>query len=141
VTLSAAADLVTGVVHHAITRRHRSREFVAFLQQLDMVYPVDVLICVLRDNHSAHGSQQTRHFLSTKLGRFEFVFTPTHASWLNWVETFVSKMARSVLRRIRVTSKDELRDRIRRSIETCNQSPLVPKWSYGIHRDQELLAA
>jgi hypothetical protein len=40
-----------------------------------------------------------------------------------------------------VTSKDELRDRIRRYIEICNESPLVPKWSYGIHRDQEPLAA
>jgi hypothetical protein len=50
-------------------------------------------------------------------------------------------MSRSVLRRIRVTSKDELRDRIQRYIETCNECPLVPKWSYGIHRDQESLAA
>jgi transposase len=141
VTLSAAVDLVTGVVHHTITQRHRSREFVAFLQRLDTAYPVGMLICVLLDNHSAHRSRETRCFLATKPGRFEFVFTPTHASWLNWVEIFFSKMARSVLRRIRVTSKDELRDRIRRYIETGNQFPLVPKWSYGIHRQQELHAA
>jgi len=141
VTLSAAVDLVTGVVHHAITQRHRSREFVAFLEQLDAAYGIGVLICVLLDNHSAHRSRETRRFLATKPGRFEFVFTPTHASWLNWVETNFSKMSRSVLRRIRVTSKDELRDRIQRYIETCNECPLVPKWSYGIHRDQEALAA
>jgi transposase len=141
VTLSAAVDLVTGVVHHAITQRHRSCEFVAFLQQLDAAYGIGVLICVLLDNHSAHRSRETRRFLATKPGRFEFVFTPTHASWLNWVETYFSKMSRSVLRRIRVTSKDELRDRIQRYIETCNECPLVPKWSYGIHRDQESLAA
>jgi hypothetical protein len=58
VTLSAAVDLVTGVVHHAITQRHRSREFVAFLQKLD----AGVLICVLLDNHSAHRSRETRRF-------------------------------------------------------------------------------
>jgi transposase len=141
VTLSAAVDLVTGVVHRAITQRHRSREFVAFLQKLDAAYAVGVLICVLLDNHSAHRSRETRRFLATKPGRFEFVFTPTHASWLNWVEIFFSKMSRSVLRGIRVANKDELRDRIQRYIETCNECPLVPKWSYGIHRDQELLAA
>ena len=141
VTLSAAVDLVTGVVRHAITQRHRSREFVAFLQQLDAAYGVGVLICVLLDNHSAHRSRETRRFLAAKPGRFEFVFTPTHASWLNWVEIYFSKMSRSVLRRIRVTSKDELRDRIQRYIEICNECPLVPKWSYGIHRDQESLAA
>jgi transposase len=141
VTLSAAVDLVTGVVHHAITHRHRSREFVAFLQKLDAAYAVSVLICVLLDSHSAHRSRETRRFLATKPGRFEFIFTPTHASWLNWVEIFFSKMSRSVLRGIRVASKDELCDRIQHYIETCNECPLVPKWSYGIHRDQELLAA
>jgi transposase len=141
VTLAAAADLVTGVVHHAITDRNRSREFVVFLQRLDAAYPAGMLICILLDNHSAHRSRETRRFLATKPGRFELVFTPTHASWLNWIETFFSKMARSVLRRIRVTSKDELRDRIRRYIEICNEAPILPKWSYGIHHDQELLAA
>jgi transposase len=141
VTLAAAIDLVTGVVHHAIADRNRSREFVAFLQQLDATYPASMLICILLDNHSAHRSRETRRFLATKPGRFEFVFTPTHASWLNWVETFFSKMSRSVLRRIRVTTKDELRDRMRRYIETCNESPTLPKWSYGIHRDQVPLAA
>ena len=104
VTLSAAVDLVSGVVHHAVTPRHRSREFVAFLQRLDAAYPVGLLICLLLDNHSAHCSRETRRFLESKPGRFELVFTPTHASWLNYVETFFSKMARSVLRRIRVTS-------------------------------------
>ena len=64
-----------------------------------------------------------------------------HPNQINWVEIFLSKMARSVLRRIRVTSKDELRNRIGALHRDCNQSPQVPKWSYGIHRDQELLAA
>jgi len=72
-----------------------------------------MLICILLDNHSAHRSRETQRFLASKLGRFELVFNPTHASWLNWVETSFSKMARSVLRRIRVTSKGELSDRMR----------------------------
>jgi transposase len=141
VTLSAAVDLVTGVVHHAITQRHRSREFVAFLQQLDTAYPAGLLICLLLDNHSAHRSRETMRFLASKPGRFELVFTPTHASWLNWVETFFSKTARSLLRRIRVSSKAELADRIQRYIEICNISPVLPRWSYGINRDQQTLAA
>jgi transposase len=126
VTLSAAVDLVTGVVHHAITQRHRSREFVAFLQKLDTAYAVGVLICILLDNHSAHRSREARRFLATKPGRFELVFTPTHASWLHRVETYFSKMSRSVPRRIHVTSKEELRDRIQRYIETGKECPLVP---------------
>lgn len=141
VTLSAAVDLVTGVVHHAVTQRHRSREFIKFLQQLDAAYPTGLLICILLDNHSAHRSRETKRFLESKPGRFELVFTPTHASWLNWVEIFFSKMARSVLRQIRVASKDELIDRIQSYIQLCNEAPLVPRWSYAISRKPQPLAA
>jgi transposase len=140
-TLSAAVDLVSGLVHHAMTQRHRSREFIAFLERLDAHYPAGILICLLLDNHSAHCSRETRRFLASKPGRFELVFTPTHASWLNYVETFFSKLARSVLRRIRVVSKAGLADRIRRYIEMCNAAPLLPHWRYGITPDRQAQAA
>jgi hypothetical protein len=54
---------------------------------------------------------------------------------------FFSKMARSVLRRIRVASKEELTQRIQRYIELCNEAPIMPNWSYGINRDPQPLAA
>jgi transposase len=141
VTLSAAIDLVSGAVHHAVTQRHRSCEFVDFLEQLDARYPMGSLICILLDNHSAHRSRETQRFLDSKPGRFELVFTPTHASWLNHVETFFSKMARSVLRGIRVATKAELGERLGRYVEACNASPVVPKWRHGIRREQPALAA
>ena len=140
-TLSAAVDLVSGFVHHVVTQRHRSREFIAFLERLDAHYPVGMLICLLLDNHSAHCSRETKRFLASKPGRFELVFTPTHASWLNYVETFFSKVARSVLRRIRVASKAELADRIRRYIEACNATPALPIWRYGISPAAQARAA
>ena len=140
-TLSAAVDLVSGFVHHVMTQRHRSREFIAFLERLDAYYPAGTLICLLLDNHSAHRSRETRRFLASKPGRFELVFTPTHASWLNYVETFFSKVARSVLRRIRVASKAELAERIRRYIEICNAAPLLPHWRHGITPDCQAQAA
>jgi hypothetical protein len=40
-------------VQHAVTQRHRSREFVSFLQQLDAAYPAGLLICILLDPTSA----------------------------------------------------------------------------------------
>src|SRR5260370_1025657 len=55
--------------------------------------------------------------------RFEFTFTPTHGSWLNLVEGFFSKLARSVLRHIRVASKQELKDRIMAAMDYFNQQP------------------
>jgi DDE superfamily endonuclease len=57
--------------------------------------------------------------------RFEFTFTPTHGSWLNLVEGFFSKLARSVLRRIRVASKQDLKDRIMAAMDYFGQQPVV----------------
>ena len=62
-------------------------------------------IHLILDNHSAHVSRETRAWLAEQpAGRFEFTFTPKHGSWLNLVEGFFSKLARSILRRIRVAS-------------------------------------
>ena len=59
-TLMAGLDLMTGHVHRVVVERHRSREFVAFLQQLDGAYPAGARIRLVLDNHSAHVSKETR---------------------------------------------------------------------------------
>ena len=65
-----------------------------------------IRIRIILDNHSAHTSKETRRFLDTMpKGRFKFVFTPKHGSWLNMIESFFSKMTRQMLRGIRVNRK------------------------------------
>jgi len=64
----------------------------------------------------------------------EFTFTPTHGSWLNLVEGFFSKLARSVLRHIRVSSKQELKDRIMAAMDYFNQEPVVHTWSFKLDK-------
>ena len=132
VSLLAGLDLTTGHVHGAVFDRHRSCEFVDFLRQLDGAYPKRALIRVILDNHSAHVSKETRAYLATVPNRFEFVFTPKHGSWLNLVETFFAKLARTLLRGIRVDSKEELRERILAHLDWLNADPVVFKWGYGI---------
>ena len=83
VTLMAGMDLLTGHVHRAVVDRHRSREFVEFLRGLDKAYPKNMTLRLILDNHSAHLSRETRTWLASVPNRFEFVFTPKHASWLN----------------------------------------------------------
>lgn len=132
-SLLAGLDLVTGAVHANVEERHRSREFVAFLQKLDAAYPPTMAIKLLLDNHSAHISKETKAWLATQPeGRFTFVFTPKHGSWLNLVEGFFSKLARSVLRHIRVASKQELKERIIAAIDDINRDPVVHTWTYKI---------
>jgi transposase len=135
VSLLAGIDLLTGKVHALVKDRHRSREFIEFLKLLDVAYPTHTAIKVILDNHSAHISKETRGWLAAqRSGRFEFVFTPTHGSWLNLIEGFFSKLARSVLRHIRVASKQELKDRIMAAIDLINHQPVVHTWSYMLNR-------
>ena len=98
-SLLAGIDLLTGKVHALVKERHRSREFIEFLKLLDAAYPASTAIKLILDNHSAHISRETQAWLAAQpAGRFEFTFTPKHGSWLNLIEGFFSKFARSVLR-------------------------------------------
>src|SRR5882724_3550722 len=134
VSLLAGIDLVTGKVHALVKDRHRSREFIDFLKLVDAAYPTHTAIRLILDNHSAHISKETNAWLAARPGRFEFTFTPKHGSWLNLVEGFFSKFARSVLRHIRVASKQELKDRIMAAIDHFNENPVVHTWSYKLKK-------
>ena len=132
VSLMAAIDLLDGRVHGQVVERHRSCEFVQFLEQIDKNYQPDIKIRIILDNHSAHTSRETRAYLAKVPNRFEFIFTPKHGSWLNLIEMFFSKLTRSALRGIRVKNKDELKSRILQYLEMINQDPVVFKWKYLI---------
>jgi transposase len=129
-TLMAGIDLLTGRLHGQVKERHRSREFIEFLQQVDAYYPEQTTIRIILDNHSAHTSKETRAYLATAPNRFEFIFTPTHGSWLNLIEGFFAKMAKTMLRGIRVNSKTELVERILQYLEEINAAPVVHTWKY-----------
>src|SRR6266403_3908490 len=132
-SLLAGIDLLTGKVHALVKDRHRSREFIEFLKLLNAAYPAGTAIKLILDNHSAHISRETQAWLATQpSGRFAFTFTPKHGSWLNLIEGFFSKFARSVLRHIRVASKQELKERIMLGIKDVNRHPVVHTWSYKL---------
>ena len=127
-SILAALDLHSGEIIAHAEDRHRSVEFIGLLKRLDERYPRQALIRVVLDNHSAHISKETMSYLATRPGRFEYVHTPKHGSWLNLIESVFSKMARSFLRHIRVASLDELRPRILKGIDEMNAHPVRFQW-------------
>jgi transposase len=130
VSLLAGLDLHTGRVTEIVSDTHNSADFIGFLDTLDAGYPPQTKIRLLLDNHSAHTSKQTQAYLERHPQRFEFVFTPKHGSWLNLVETMFSKMTRSMLREIRVATKQELIDRIHLYFAALNAAPTIFRWRY-----------
>jgi transposase len=141
VSLLASVDLLNGQVHGQVQDRHRSREFIEHLKSLDSAYPEQVKIKMILDNHSSHISKETKQYLKTVPNRFEFIFTPTHGSWLNIIETLFSKMSRSFLRGIRVESIAELKARIEKYLEEINEMPVVFKWKYRLNGIAEVSKA
>src|SRR5215831_1039825 len=130
VSLLAGLDLHDGRITEIVRDTHNSADFITFLKKLDAAYAPHQKIRLVLDNHSAHISKQTRNYLETVPQRFSFVFTPTHGSWLNLIESQFSKMTRTMLRSIRVASKQELVDRIHQYFEEVNSAPVVFRWKY-----------
>lgn len=131
-SLLAGIDLLSGEVLGLVRKRHRSAEFIEFLKLADAHYPTGLRIRIVLDNHSAHISKETRAFLRTVPNRFDFTFTPKHGSWLNLIESFFGKMARTLLRGIRVASADELKTRIELYLKEVNEPPVIFRWKYKI---------
>jgi transposase len=135
--LLAGQDIVTGEIISLIRPTHKSSDFIDWLKIIDAKYHDSAHIKIVMDNHSTHLSAETKAFLDSRPGRFEFIFTPTHASWLNMIESFFGKLSRVCLKHIRVGSKDELSERIYRYINESNKNPVVYKWKYKINVEND----
>ena len=91
-SLIAGIDLLTGIAIPVVSETHKSSDFILLLEKLDNMYPEGDIIRIICDNHSAHRSKEIQHYLAMKpKGRYVFVFTPKHASWLNLIECFLAK--------------------------------------------------
>ena len=127
-SILAALDLHDGRMIAQVHDKHRSIKFISLLKELDVYYPAGSTIRIILDNHSTHISKETMKYLTSRPGRFLYVHTPKHGSWLNLVETLFGKMARTFLKHIRVNSKQELKERILLGIKEINDSPVVHRW-------------
>ena len=128
-SLYAAFNVATGEVLGRVTQRHRAKEFLDFLHQIERSTPRQLDLHLILDNSSTHKTEAIQHFLSDH-PRFHFHFTPTSASWLNAVETWFSKLERRAIHRGVFTSVEDLKHAIRRYIEIHNQRNAKPfQWT------------
>ena len=137
-SLIAGIDLLTGIAVPVVSETHKSSDFITLLKKLDEMYPEGDIIRIICDNHSAHKSKEVKNYLATRPeGRYAFVFTPKHASWLNLIECFFSKMTKQMLKGIRVKSKEELAERIYQYFDEVNAEPVVFHWTYKLDETHE----
>ena len=132
VSLLAGIDLQTGEAIPLVSDTHNSTDYIQFLKILDTKYPKGDTIRLVLDNLKVHKAQKVVEYLASVEGRFEFVFTPKHASWLNLVESLFSKMTKQMLKGIRVKSKEELVKRIYTYFDEINAEPVVFHWTWHL---------
>jgi len=128
-TLFAAFNILNGKVIGACQERHRSREFIRFLNHLEKQLPQDQEVHLIMDNYCTHKSAEVQRWLKPKKRRrFQFHFTPTSSSWLNQVERFFALITDRMIRRGTFHSTQELEAAIYRWLASWNGDPTPFVW-------------
>ena len=127
-SLFAALDVATGFVIGKCYKRHRAREFLAFLKEVDARVPAGLAIHIVMDNYATHKTAAVKTWLAQR-PHYQVHFTPTSASWINQVERWFADLTRKQLRRGVHTSTRQLEADIRAFIATHNADPKPFIWT------------
>jgi transposase len=128
-TLFAAFNILNGKVISSCLPRHRAKEFVRFLNQLEKEVPPDLDVHLVMDNYSTHKSAAVQRWLRPKKRRcFHFHFTPTSSSWLNQVERLFGLITDRMIRRGTFHCVDELERAIYQWLANWNNEPRPFVW-------------
>ncbi len=128
-TLFAAFNILNGKVMGNCLPRHRGKEFLRFLRQLEKEVPADVEVHLILDNYSTHKSAEVQAWLKPKKRqRFHFHFTPTSSSWLNQVERWFGLITERMIRRGTFRSVQELEAAIYQWLAQWNENPHAFTW-------------
>ncbi len=138
-SLFAALDIKAGTVIGECHRRHRAREFRAFLDTIDRNVPPAVDVHLILDNYGTHKTPQIRRWFARR-PRYHLHFTPTSASWLNLVERWFAEFTTKQIRRAAHRSVRELEAAANAYIQIKNEAPKPFIWTKTADQILENLA-
>jgi len=125
--LFAALNVATGKIISTTKPKHRTKEFLNFLRQIEREVP-DLDIHIILDNYATHKTEAVEDWLA-KRPRWKLHFTPTHSSWLNQVERFFAKITNERIRRGVFQSVADLEKAIKDYIADHNKNPRSFRWT------------
>jgi len=100
-SLIAAFNVKTGKVLHRLGPTRTADDLLAFMEEVAHHYREAKKVIVIWDNLNIHlegRDQRWSSFNARHGGKFEFRYTPIHASWVNQVEVFFSILEKACLR-------------------------------------------
>jgi transposase len=125
--LFAALNVATGQIISATKPKHRTKEFLNFLRQIERETPADLDLHIILDNYATHKTEAVEDWLA-KRPRWKLHFTPTHSSWLNQVERFFARITNERIRRGVFQSVADLDKAIKEYIAAHNKNPRPFRW-------------
>jgi len=127
-TLFAALDAASGAIIGRCYPRHRGREFLSFLREIERNVPNDLDVHLIMDNYATHKTPAIRKWLGSR-PRWHVHFTPTASSWVNLVERFFAEITEKQIRRGVHRSTEDLEIAIRAYIDAVNVDPKPFRWT------------
>ena len=134
--LLAAIEPLTGRRLGQVYERRTKREFSEFCQALSAAYPEARRIRLVLDNLNTHNASSFYEHLSAEAAyaltaRFEFIYTPKSASWLNMIECEFSAISRQCLDR-RIATIEHLRSEVLALLEERSAKAIKIHWQFSI---------
>ena len=125
-TLFAALEVATGRIQAGHAQRRQRREFLGFMDELVREYSPDQPLHVILDNLNTHKPKCDRW--RARLPNVLFHYHPTHACWLNQIETWFSILSRRALQGASFTSPRQPRQAIDAFITAYNSTAEPFEW-------------
>jgi hypothetical protein len=134
--LLASIEPLTGRRFGQVSERRTKREFTAFCQALSLAYPQAQRIRLVLDNLNAHNASAFYEHLSAEeafalAARFEFIYTPKRASWLNMIECEFSVISRQCLHR-RIATIERLRSEVLALLRERSCKGITIHWQFSV---------
>ena len=134
--LLAAIEPLTGRRLGQVHPQRTKREYTQFCQALAAQYPDAIKLRLVQDNLNTHNASAFYEHLPAAEAfalaeRFEFIYTPKSASWLNMIECEFSVLARLCLNR-RIATIERLRSEVLARLAERSAKQIKISWQFSI---------
>ena len=130
--------------HHLtyVTKNRKAREFAKVIRKIERVYSKAEKIHIVLDNLNTHVKKSLEEYYGEKEGeriwdRFEWHYTPKHASWLNQAEIEIGLYQRGCIGKDRIGSIQELRERTNAWKRRMNVKKAKIDWKFTSEQARE----
>lgn len=142
-SLLAMIEPLTGKRFVQIRRKRRKKEFALFMKRLASLYPDAVKIIIVLDNLNTHDVSAFYETFDAQVAaelvdKFEFIYTPKCASWLNMIEIEFSALSRQCLNR-RISSIGELSNEVIAYFKERSQKGIKIEWQFSREKARKKL--